>query len=323
MATWSKQKLATHTRSMAIFAAWLFAVSVQLFGLPSSAAGWALQILVCSAPYVLLASAGFLIELVRQKLLSLVPAQGGFYVCTPRGRSFVAFEDIASLRIEESLKPARRQIVAVSKDGREILRRRLGMADLVVVAGTMCDAHRAWQGSEDPTPPGLDAACARAGRQLHAWLAATAEVLGVRSPSQPYRAHAFDTATLLEVLRNARSRIEVRAAIAHALLTRNDPEIDNAVRKALGRVPPPLVCAAVEIARPGETFVSNEDMALARPCLAPADRRAVRARPVAQSERKRVRPRLRVADEPAADLQEMEAEAGSWQSDLGETAKRG
>ena len=259
--------------------AYLMVRTSDFFGYPSDLAGWGLRFLLCCLPLTLYLLGGLLVDAARNRAWSIRPAQGGYFTRARSGATFTAFEDLASLELEDTLKPVGRQMVATARSGQVLARDALQTEAQSRDARAACEAYRAWRSARDPTPPGLGSRCAREGRDLRAWLDAAARALRSHDASESYRSLEFDTETLLETLRSHRSRIEVRAAVAYTLLGLNEPAVDQEVRNAAGRAAPPLVCAAVELARPGEGFVSDDDLAAVRPCLALADRDALAGAP--------------------------------------------
>ncbi len=84
-----------------------------------------------------------------------------------------------------------------------------------------------------------------------------------------YRARAMDTQLLEQTLADTTDEIEARAAAAHALMKvgRRD-----AVAPLVGALSPPMVIAAVRLAKGGETVVSDELLEQALPFLGLRDR---------------------------------------------------
>lgn len=104
---------------------------------------------------------------------------------------------------------------------------------------------------------------------LATWIATVAASHLAHQSGDAYRAHAMDTELLEQTLADATDEIEARAAAAYALMKvgRRD-----AVAPLVGALSPPMVIAAVRLAKGGETVVSDELLEQALPFLELRDR---------------------------------------------------
>ncbi len=136
-----------------------------------------------------------------------------------------------------------------------------GHVDAESIVGVVLDRSRTARAT-------AASALARRG-DLAMWIAGVAASNVAHRDGAAYRAQSVDTELLAQTLADISDANEARAAAAHALMSVG---LRDAVAQHVGESSPPLVIAAVRLARGGEAIVSDELLERVLPFLELRDR---------------------------------------------------